>query len=441
LALNVIRFFSVILLIVELFARSATFCAAQQAPPRELDVRRLAAAGLRVIDGRRLRLVTDLPPSAAVDELPAVFDAALPQWAAYFKLPAEVIKGRWLAFLIQDRQKFAALDLLPNDNPNFPTGYSRGYELWLMEQPSDYYRRHLFLHEGTHSFMYTQLGGAGPGWYMEGMAELLGTHRWENGRLQLGVFPQRKDDVPMWGRIKLIRDAVAEGKALPIEAVMKIDNRRKLSTGEYAWTWALAALLDGHPRFQSRFRELKKSVADPAFDERFRASFAEDWDDLLIEWDAFVATIDYGYDMPRMAMIHKPARDVGSQPQTAKIAADRGWQSTGWLLKARQAYRVSASGRFQIADDGRPWPCEPGGVTIEYHDGKPLGMLLGALRPTATKGRFGSPTMIGLQAMIEPKEDAVLYLRVNDSPAKLNDNRGELNAKIEPVASHLAPGQ
>jgi hypothetical protein len=122
------------------------------------------------------------------------------------------------------------------------------------------------------------------------------------------------------------------------------------------------------------------------------------------------------------------------------IAADRGWQSTGWLLKGGQAYRLSANGRFQIADDGKPWPCEAGGVTIDYYDAKPLGVLLGALRPAANRGRFGSPMMIGLGATLEPKEDAVLYLRVNDSPGMLNDNRGELNVKVESDASHLAPG-
>jgi hypothetical protein len=429
----VIRFGRVIFLIVVLFALSAVRCAAQPAgaAPRAMDARRLGAAGLRVVEGRRLRLVTDLPSSAAVDELPTVFEAALPEWAAYFKLPAEGVQGGWVAYLMQDRQKFAALDLLPSDNPNFPSGYARGYELWLMEQPSDYYRRHLFLHEGTHSFMYTQLGGAGSDWYMEGMAELLGTHRWENGRLTLGVFPARKEDVPMWGRIKLIREAVAAGKALPIEAVMKIDNRRKLSTSEYAWTWALASLLDGHPRFQGRFRELKKYVNDPAFDERFRSLFADDWDDLLAEWAALVRAIDYGYDMPRMAMVHKPAEEIGSQPLRVKIAADHGWQSTGWLLKGGQAYRVAASGRFQIADEGKPWPCEAGGVTIEYYDGKPLGVLLGALRPAANRGQFGPPMTIGLGATLEPKEDTVLYLRVNDSPGKVGDNRGELRISIE----------
>ena len=66
------------------------------------------------------------------------------------------------------------------------------------------------------------------------------------------------------------------------------------------------------------------------------------------------------------------------------IAADRGWQSSGVWLEAGKTYHVAASGRYQIAvekngDGEKAWSCEPGGVTIEYHDGRPLGELLGAV--------------------------------------------------------------
>ncbi len=417
--------------------------AAQAASPREVDVKRLAAAGMRVLEGRYIRLVTDLPATPAVDELPAVFDAAVPRWADYFDLTVKKVRGHWLAFLIQDRQRFAALGLLPDDGPDFLSGYARDFELWLVEQPSDYYRRHLFLHEGTHAFMQTQLGGCGVGWYMEGMAELLGTHSWENGRLQLGVFPAKKEAVPMWGRIKLIRDAVAAGKAWPLEAVLAVDNRRPLTTEHYAWTWALAAMMDGHPQFQTRFRALKQHVADPAFADRFRESFAKDWSDLLVEWEAYIAELEYGYDLSRMAMVHRRAADVAAGGQSVAVNADRGWQSTGWLLKAGQSYRLAASGRYQIASDGGPWTCEPGGVTLEYHDGRPLGVLLGALRVAPKNGAstFAQPTIVGLGATIKPEEDAVLYLRVNDTPARLNDNAGEVTVKVEAVSASNSPSQ
>lgn len=435
-------------------ALSVRFLHAQDAAESTLDVRRLAAAEIRVVDGERLRLITDVPPNPAVDELPTVVAAAFPLWAKYFHRPADADAGeRWQACLIADRQRFAAVNLLPTDKPEFTNGYARDGQLWLDEQPSDYYRRHLLLHEGTHAWMQAQLGGCGPGWYMEGMAELLATHRWREGRLRLGVFPASRDDVPMWGRIALIREAVAAGRPWSLERVLAIDNGRVLSTTEYAWAWALCSLLDGQSRTQSRFRSLPKHVSDKQFNDVVRKTFAGDWANLAIDWDAFVDQIDYGYDVARMEMTHRQPREV--KPSTAgdkhevPISADRGWQSTGWLLRAGVAYEVTARGRYQIAvePDGRPWPCEAGGVTLEYYQGRPLGALLGALRPVGDggeiprqsqrlSGSFSKPLLIGLRATIRPEADAVLYLRVNDSPAKLSDNRTGLFARISKKSPH-----
>ena len=436
--------------VVQLAAVSA---AIELAPPRQVDERRAAQVGLRKIVGRHLRLYTDLPPSDAVDGLPVVFDAAVPLWAEYFGVDVEKLRNwRMQGFLIQDRAKFAALGLLPKENPDFATGYSNGNELWLLDQPSDYFRRHLLLHEGTHGFMYTQLGDTGAGWYMEGMAELLGTHqchekrrhekRRHEGQLSLRVMPASRKAVPMWGRIKLVRDAHRDGEALDLPAVLALKKRRAFTTKEYAWCWALCQFLDSHPRLQEKFRLLSKQVDEQNFNKRFRRDFGDQWPELLTEWRAFVATLDYGYDASRMAMQHR-ASSVVTTESTVTIAADRGWQSTGCLCEAGQEYQVTAKGRYQIsdgqisdgqiADDGTPWPCEPGGVTLEYHAGQPLGKLLGAWRTTSSN-QFSEPFAIGLTAQLKPPEAAVLYLRVNDSPARLSDNRGTLDASIRRAA-------
>jgi hypothetical protein len=427
-----------------LFVGAAHVTAVDVPPPREVDAQRAAAAGIRELPGRYVRIFTDLPSSPAVDELPTVFDAAIPQWAKYFGLAENSIDGKFVGFLISDREKFAALGLLPDENPEFVNGYARNCEFWLVEQPSDYYRRHLLLHEGTHAFMQTQLGGAGPGWYMEGMAELLGTHRWGDGKLTLGVMPASKEDVPMWGRVKIIRDAVKAGKPWPLEAVLEVDNRRQLDTEHYAWTWALAAMLDGTPAFREQFRSLRQYTAGPAFNDKFRETFRSHWGLLHQQWEAMIAQLDYGYDLERMALALEPATRRG--PATITIAADRGWQASGWRLQAGRTYRVTASGRFQIANDGQPWPCEPNGVTIEYHNSKPLGALLGAIastKPSEGDPSFAEPMMIGSEAVIKPQSDGVLCLRVNDSPAKLGDNAGAVEVKIEPSidGGPLAPGQ
>ncbi|HYO25071.1 MAG TPA: hypothetical protein VEQ85_08975 [Lacipirellulaceae bacterium] len=411
---------------------AAAWPVARAADPRPIDVRRLAAAGLRMVEGQHLRLVTDLPPSPAVDELPEVFDAAVPLWCEYFGVaPAQLQRQKFLGFLVSDRQQFAALGLLPAERPDFPSGYANGWEFWLAEQPSDYYRRHLLLHEGTHAFMHTQLGGAGAPWYMEGMAELLGAHSWHAGQLTLGVMPPNRESTPMWGRIKLIRDAAAARQAWPLERVLAIDNSRLMGTDEYAWAWALAVLLEQHPQFHERFALLRSHAADPKFPQLFRAAFAPDWSDLQVEWQALTHTIDYGYDVPTMAMLHAESAPVERATRRSKVAANRGWQSSGWTLRAGQRYQVTGRGRFQLVRDGETWPCEAGGVTIQYHAGRPSGELLGAWRYVDGGGAtFDAPMSIGLEANVLPERDAVLYLRVNDSPARAARNTGSLEVRI-----------
>ncbi len=408
-------------------------------PPRNVDPARSVSVGIRQITGKHLKLWTDVPSSAAVDELPQVFDAAVEQWAQYFGVrPGLTVDWQVQAFLIRERSKFEALGLLPVGHHDFLNGYALGNELWLDEQPSEYYLRHLLLHEGTHSFMLAFLGSAGPGWYMEGVAELMGTHRWAEDELELNIFPANRDEVPQWGRIKLIREANAAGSALSLGQVLSIDNRQALTTDAYAWTWALCKFLDSHPDYGKQFRKLSRLVQRPDFNSRFRKLFHQEWDDLNVEWPAFVAALDYGYDTERMAMEHSTASTVEDTASTT-IQTDQGWQALPWLLKGGHQYQITASGRYRIANDGQPWPCESGGVTIRYHEGEPLGILLGVLRPVKTRRDgstdFAHPLVIGVEKTINVPFDAVLYLRVNDSPAELSDNGGTIRVKIDRLES------
>ena len=121
------------------------------------------------------------------------------------------------ASLIDDPARFEAAGLLPSDLPKFLNGFTRQNECWLYNQTSPYYRRHLLLHEGVHGFMFTLLGRNAPPWYMEGMAELLATHRWQDGKLELPYFPKRPDEVPKLGRIEIVQKDFAgrPGQTIP----------------------------------------------------------------------------------------------------------------------------------------------------------------------------------------------------------------------------------
>ena len=385
--------------------------------------------------GKHLALYTDLPPQPAIDKLPHVFDLAVPKWCTYFGIdPQEYDAWRTQGFLMKEKRRFEAVGLLPEDLPPFRSGYARGAQLWLYEQPTDYYRRHLLLHEGTHAFMYHALGGCGPPWYMEGMAELLGTHAYGDGRITVAYFPASRDEVPMLGRIRMVQDAFKEGRALNLPDILAFDTRKHTDNEAYGWCWAAAAFLDGHPQYRERFRELYRHVAAPNFNRKFAEAYREDWPHLIEEWQLFVATLEHGHDVARMAIDFTPCKPIDSGTARFTVRADHGWQNTGLRLEQGVPYSVAARGRYQVADQPQIWWCEPGGVTIRYYDGRPLGMLLAAVRPD--EGAAGGvtplirPVAIGLRKAITPEASGTLYLRINDSAGELDDNAGELEVEI-----------
>ncbi len=436
---------------------------ARAAAPVKIDDARIAAAGIRKVPGKRLTLYTDLT-GAEIDELPAVFEQAFPQWCRYFQVdPSEHADWSMIGFLMKDKSRFAAAGLIPHRLPPFEHGYAWDNMLWLYDQPSDYYRRHLLLHEGTHGFMNTILGGCGPMWYMEGIAEYLATHRWRDGRLTMAYMPANRDELPEWGRIRILQDAVAEHRALALEDVLAFVPKLGNETEPYAWCWAAATLLDRHPRYQQRFRELSKVVRQRDFNQRFRKLFASDWPELCEQWQLMVANLEYGYDVVRCAIDVTPGKPLapcaanrrlapGEGPQSravsVTVAADRGWQNSGLQLMAGVKYQLTATGRYQVATGSpRPlagerqgaraiWWCEPGGVSIRYYQGRPLGILLAAVRPDTRRPGSDStllrPSVVGLEAELAPTETGTLFLKINDSPGELSDNAGELRVDIRP---------
>ncbi len=80
------------------------------------------------------------------------------------------------------------------------------------------------------------------------------------------------------------------------------------------------------------------------------------------------------------------------------------------------------------------WWCEPGGVSIRYYKGRPLGILLAAVRPDdpppGSTSALLRPTSVGLGATITPAETGTLFLKINDSPGELHDNAGQLKVEV-----------
>lgn len=393
------------------------------------------AGGIRKIESRHLTLYTDLPPDDEVDALPGYFDQAFDQWCAYFGLDAAGhadwhVKG----CLIRTSDRFAAAGLLPADVPQFPNAYSRASELWMHEQTSVYYRRHLLLHEGTHCFMHMLLGGTGPPWFAEGLAELLATHRLDDGRLVLAAYPRARDEVSKWGRIEIVQNAFAERRAKTLSKIFAFDGTLHADLEAYGWCWAAAAFFDGHPRYRDRFRQLHRHVAADDFDRRVADIFAADADRLIEDWQLFVANVDYGYDFARMDVERSAGKPLAEKSRAVDVVADRGWQSTGIALVPGKTYRLRAAGRYQVAQGDQTWTSEPGGVTIEYYHGQPLGILLAAVRSDDRDSESPSglvlPTVVGLDRSLVVNRPGTLYLRINDSAGSLADNSGTAQVEI-----------
>lgn len=409
-------------------------------PRVEVDEAKAAAEGIRKLASRRLVLYTDMPPQPAVDELPQVFDQAFPQLCEYFGIdPADHPDWRMTGFLMGSRDLFVRTGLLPESLPPFRNGFARNDELWLNDQPSDYYRRHLLIHEGVHGFMNTLLGACGPPWYMEGVAELLATHRWRDGTLTLNHMPADREEAPHWGRIRIIKDAYEAHRALTLDRVLDYPPSAFLETAAYAWSWAAATLMDRHPRYRDRFRGLGRHVLKPDFNEYFFKVLGDDWPGLCEDWQVFIAGMEYGYDVPRAAVERKPARPVAPGGEAVAVRADRGWQSSGVLLEAGRQYRLSASGRYQIAREPEIWWCEPGGVSIRYYQGKPLGQLLAAVRPDKQPAGALSPLLrpiaVGLGTTLTPSQSGTLMMKINHSAAELSECDGELSVRVEPAVA------
>ncbi len=406
-------------------------------PAPEIDDSRVTGSGIRKLEGRFVTIYTDLPSRFAVDEIPKVFDAAVPLWCKYLGVPLAKAEGwKMTGYVILSKERHRQAGLFPANLPEFLHGFQRGREFWIYDQESDYYRRHLVLHEGVHGFMVAMLGGSGPPWYREGIAEFLATHRWKDRKLRLGYMPKSRDEVPYWGRIKIIKDEFANDRGMMLREVMRYEQSAHLRLEPYAWCWAAVAFLDNHPVYRNRFRQLSRNVTDTTafFSRDFESQFADRLRELDEEWQLFIVNMDYGFDFGRNRVSYAPGiREVGNEGRSFTLATDRGWQSTGFRMKAGTTYRILAKGRFQLRQQPEWWS-EPGGITLRYIGNYPIGMLMGNIRLDVAQpglSNLANPIPIGLNRRIVAAGDGTLYLKINEHPGELADNKvGQVVVKV-----------
>jgi hypothetical protein len=400
------------------------------------DDAKLAAAGIHRSESKRLRLYSDIDPEIA-RALPPVADQLYDALVAYFgPLPPDEqgTEFQITGYLIRDEALFREQGLLEG-LPGLHHGKHVANRFWMREQEFDYFRRHLMLHECTHCFMTYLPGPVPPVWYMEGMAELFGTHRLsDDGPAEFRILPTEFDDIRGWGRIAAVRQECVEGRPLSVAGVYQLPADDFFQPLAYAWSWALCRFLDGHPRYQEGFRELGQHLHDGEFEPRFRDLVLPDVRNLNTEWTLFTFQLQPGFEIEAAAMEFQPEKpmDAGAE-QTVSIRADRGWQDVGLAVVEGQVFAVSASGRFTLADDPKPWVSEPQGISYDYFAGLPLGRLIACFDadPSADEGRARLQIVpIGRSSRLTMPANGRLFFRLNDAWDSLSDNTGNVEVTI-----------
>lgn len=387
----------------------------------------------------RISIITDLELDDELKRWPVYLDQAIEQWKTVFApVPIQVEGLQTTVYLIGDKAKWQKLGLLDR-LPNLIDGYQAGDELYVVDQPSIYYRRLLFLHEATHWIMYRWQGGAGAPWLMEGMADYLGTHELRDGTVRLGFLPSRADQVPYWGRFRLISDTMNKSSAPKLSEIVTFRDMQERRMERYTWSWAACTFFANHPELRQDFQLLYRGQLDYSLESsaRWLRALEKDWKNLSIQWRCFVDDLDYGFDRTRSALEWGSLENrvlVKNEGLGFELRADRGWQSTGIVVESGESIEVSAEGRIVVREfaDGKRWSSEPQGITVEYHRGKPLGCVIGVLasveeeQPTAR----WEAVRVGKQAVLTASAKSILLLKINEPSRGLADNRGTLSVAI-----------
>ena len=238
--------------------------------------------GLYELVTPRLTLVTDIPMDDELKSWPGLIEQSIEQWQFYFGVDAKRMAGLHVsALLIGDRERLTQLGLLAGV-PSFDEGYQFGNRIYFREQPTAYYRRHLFLHEATHWIMWELFGGGGSTWFMEGMADMQGTHSIKNGVLKLGVIPSSRELVPGWGRLRLIDETLKRRVAPSMSEILAYGNDRTNHEMRYTWSWAACVFFTHHPKYGPILKEQYNEKLDysDSLSLEFRKRLASEWDNV-----------------------------------------------------------------------------------------------------------------------------------------------------------------
>ncbi len=406
----------------------------------------LQQLGISQFESARFQLLADqLKPEEKAEfaQIPPAIDQ-LVQWVktTYPAYPFDQQLGdrfQLQACIMRDQKLFLQAGLLPEDLADLAHGKDRGTNFWMLDQPTAYYRRHLAFHEAMHCLM-NQQPHQWPVWYLEGMAELAGNHQQDiTGRYQFGIMPGPEQVQGGFGRLQILREELKQGRFRSMDEVQQLNFRNFYPhKTSYGWAWAFCYFLAHHPETADGFVRLSGLPRESPFQTELQTIIARATPRLQADWLVFLQSLTPGYDFARSLISWEPLGDEipllnPGEQVSLSLAVDRHWQNSGLSVQADQLYALTATGSYLLKTRPVPWECEPQGVSIEYHQGRPLGELQLMVLPldqTAAPSTLPEIVPVGRELQFIPPRAGRLFFRINENPADWADNTGAVQIHI-----------
>lgn len=394
-------------------------------------------AGIKSFSKGQWTILTDLPIDQEIESWPNILDQALATWCQKWSIDPAVAKSWPLTIhCMGDRKLFEQSGLL-DGVPSFEDGFQQADRVFLVEQPSNYYRRHLLLHEATHWIMYRAFGGGGAPWFMEGMAELEATHRLDKNILSLGIIPDRPESVPHWGRFKKLSDSVAANGVPKLKRIIYYGNERQDRMDRYCWSWAACVFLRNHPLYRPFLDQSSTPPLDYSLklSEQFEKSLADRWEDVERDWKLFVDEFGFGYQ-PTLDLISLDGyirKNNTSQASQVSMQLDttKGWQLVDLPIKQGQGACITAEGIYAVqVRNQQAWDSTPEGLTYQYHRHIPMGKLIGGFLSLDNDQPL-DVFPVGKRHEFKAPSDGWLLLRINEPVGDRRDNSGLLTVQVD----------
>lgn len=391
----------------------AAECCGSDAPAQKASERTEAESAkpeTRDVRSPHFLIHTDLSPGEA-SELVERMETMLRLISAYWGRPA---RGVIECYVVHNLDEFPARKMHPVGIREVRTAGG----MTLMEVMADGKRNsaksvvyacgrpEVVQHEAVHAYCHQTFGRIGPVWYSEGMAEM--GHYWAED--DHSICADRRE-------IEFLRKNPPKSLAEPLSSSQTSGDGWQ----NYASRWALCHFLVYNPNYSQQFLVLGRGFLtgkDVSFEKTYGAVTRQ----LFFEYVLFLRNIGPGYRVDLCAWDWKK-KFAGLPPGrslTATVAAGRGWQPTGLMVRAGARCEYLAAGTWTI--HGASEAVDANG------DGQGRGRLVGAWMKDY---QLGEEFELGTKGSFSAAADGDLYLRCRNDWGKLAGDSGHVRVKFK----------